>query len=81
MEIGIEDLERLNALSKEFSKPDMDLEELKLVVSFLDNGEQRPVHSFKDDEITFMRIVRRGDIPGDWANAFKRVYWELLKKT
>ena len=55
MGIGIEDWERLNALSKEFSKPDMDLEELKLVVLFLDNGEQRPVHSFKDDEITFMR--------------------------
>jgi hypothetical protein len=32
MEIGIEDLERLNALPKEFSKPDMDLEELKLNV-------------------------------------------------
>jgi|LGOV01.1.fsa_nt_gb hypothetical protein len=65
MEIGIEDLERLNALSKEFSKPDMDLEELKLVVSFLDNGEQRPVHSFKDDEITFMhRFLRAPEKDG-----------------
>jgi len=172
MGIGIEDLERLNVLPKEISKPDMDLEKLKrlpeyrrrqwwdellrveeeyygkyylegatneyleaniamsklkLVVSFLDNGEQGSVHSFKDDEITFMRgfeelvvigrlsvdelvdyfkrvkgkerrlvkvafdavnrgysvmdeIVRRSDIPGDLANAFKRVYGERLKK-
>jgi len=172
MGIGIEDLERLNSLPKELSKPDMDLEKLKrlpeyrrrqwwdellrveeeyygkyylegetneyleaniamsklkLVVSFLDNDEQCPVHSFKDDEITFMRgfeelvvigrlsvdelvdyfkrvkgkerglvkiafdavnlgysvmdeIVRRGDIPGDLANAFTRVYGGRLKK-
>lgn len=172
MGIGIEDLERLNALPKEISKPDMDLEKLKrlpeyrrrqwwdellrveeeyygkyylggetneyleaniamsklkLIVSFSDKGEQCPVHSFKEDEMTFMRgfeelvvigrlsvdelvdyfkrvkgkerglvkiafdavnqgysvmdeIVRRGDIPGDLANAFKRVYGERLKK-
>ncbi|MDI6885566.1 MAG: hypothetical protein QMD22_04315 [archaeon] len=172
MGLGIEDLERLNKLPREISKPDMDLEQLKrlpeyrrrqwwdeilriegeyygkyylegktneyleanivmaklkLVVSFLDNGERSPEHLFKEDEMTFLRgfeelavigrlsvdelvdyfkrvkgkerglvkiafdavnrgynvmdeIVRRSDIPGDLANAFKRVYGERVKK-
>jgi hypothetical protein len=78
MRIGIEDLERLNALPKELSKPDMDLEKLKLVVSFLDNEEQGPVHSFKDDEIAFMRgfeeLVVIGRLSVDeLVDYFKRV--------
>jgi hypothetical protein len=123
MKIGIEDLERLNALPKEISKPDMDLEKLKrlpeyrrrqwwdellrveeeyygqyylegatneyleaniamsklkLVVSFIDNGEQGPVHSFKDDEMTFMRgfeeLVVIGRLSVDeLVDYFKRV--------
>ena len=39
---GIEVLERLNKLTKTKAGPEMDLENLKLVVSFLDNGEQTP---------------------------------------
>ncbi|NQE45037.1 Chromosome partition protein Smc [ANME-1 cluster archaeon GoMg2] len=100
---------------------------LKLVVSFLDTGEQSPEHSFTEDEMTFMRgfeelavigrlsvdelvdyfkrvkgkerglvkiafdavnsgynvmdeIVESKEIPGDLANAFKRVYGEWVKK-
>jgi len=123
MGIGIEDLERLNALPKEISKPDMDLEKLKrlpeyrrrqwwdellrveeeyygkyylggatdeyleaniamsklkLIVSFSDNGEQCPVHSFKEDEMTFMRgfeeLVVIGRLSVDeLVDYFKRV--------
>ena len=123
MEIGIDDLERLNALPKELSKPDMDLEKLKrlpeyrrrqwwdellrveeeyygkyylegetneyleaniamsklkLIVSFSDNGEQCPVHSFKEDEMAFMRgfeelvVIGRLSV-GELVDYFKRV--------
>ncbi|RCV63846.1 Chromosome segregation ATPase [Methanophagales archaeon] len=123
MGIGIDDLERLNALPKELSKPDMDLEKLKrlpeyrrrqwwdellrveeeyygkyylegetneyleaniamsklkLIVSFSDNGEQCPVHSFKEDEMAFMRgfeelvVIGRLSV-GELVDYFKRV--------
>ncbi len=39
---GIEVLERLNKLTKTIAGPEMDLEKLKLVVSFLDKGKQTP---------------------------------------
>ena len=38
----IEVLERFNTLPKTIAGPEKDLEKLKLVVSFLDNGEQMP---------------------------------------
>ena len=113
--------------TSEYLEANISMSKLKLVVSFLDNGEQCPKHSFKGDEIAFMRgfeelavigrlsvdelvdyfkrvrgkerglvkiafdavnrgykvmdeIVRRSDIPGDLANAFKRVYGERVKK-
>jgi len=40
---GIEVLKRLNKLTKIIAGPEMDLENLKLEVPFLDNGEQTPV--------------------------------------
>ena len=114
--------------TNEYLEANIAMSKLKLVVSFSDNGDRcPPEHSFKEDEMTFMRgfeelavigrlsvdelvdyfkrvkgkerglvkiafdavnrgynvmdeIVRRSDIPGDLANAFKRVYGERLKK-
>ena len=117
----------LEGNTNEYLEANIAMSKLKLVVSFLDDGERSPEHSFKEDEMTFMRgfeelavigrlsvdelvdyfkrvkgkerglvkiafdavnrgynvmdeIVRRSDIPGDLANAFKRVYGERLKK-
>jgi|AHKK01.1.fsa_nt_gi hypothetical protein len=42
MGMGIDVFERLNKLPKTIEGPEMDLENLKLVVSVLDNGEQTP---------------------------------------
>ena len=113
--------------TNEYLEANIAMSKLKLVVSFLDNGERSPEHGFKGDEMAFMRgfeelavigrlsvdelvdyfkrvsgkerglvkiafdavnrgynvmdeIVRRSDIPGDLANAFKRVYGERVKK-
>ena len=113
--------------TNEFLEANLSMAKLKLVVSFLDNGERNPEHGFSEDEIEFLRgfeeltvigrlsvdelvdyfarakgkerglvkiafdavnkgynvmdeIVRRSDIPGDLANAFKRVYGERLRK-
>jgi len=113
--------------TNEFLEANIVMAKLKLVVPFLDNGERCPEHSFKEDEMAFLRgfeelavigrlsvnelvdyfkrvrgkgqglvkiafdavnngynvmdeIVRRSDIPGDLANAFKRVYGERVKK-
>jgi hypothetical protein len=117
----------LEGETNEYLDANIAMAKLKLVVSFLDTGEQSPEHSFTEDEMTFMRgfeelavigrlsvdelvdyfkrvkgkerglvkiafdavnsgynvmdeIVRRRDIPGDLANAFKRVYGERVKK-
>lgn len=117
----------LEGKTNEYLEANIAMSKLKLVISFLDNGERSPEHSFKEDEMTFMRgfeelavmgrlsvdelvdyfkrvkgkerglvkiafdavnrgynvmdeIVRRSDIPGDLANAFKRVYDERVKK-
>lgn len=113
--------------TNEFLEANIAMAKLKLVVSFLDDGERSPEHGFKEDEMAFLRgfdelavigrlsvdelvdyfkrvrgkerglvkiafdavnkgynvtdeIVRRSDIPGDLANAFKRVYGERVKK-
>jgi hypothetical protein len=117
----------LEGETNEFLESNIAMSKLKLVVSFLDDGERSPEHRFKEDEIAFMRgfdelavigrlsvdelvdyfkrvrgkeqglvkiafdavnkgynvtdeVVRRSDIPGDLANAFKRVYGERVKK-
>jgi len=113
--------------TNEFLEANIVLAKLKLVISFLDNGERCPAHSFTEDEMRFMRgfealavigrlsvselveyfkrakgrergmvkiafeavtvgynvmdeIVRRSDISGDLANAFKRVYRDRILK-
>ena len=113
--------------TNEFLEANIVMAKLKLIISFLDNGERCPAHSFTEDEMTFMRgfeelavigrlsvgelveyfkrakgrerglvkiafeavtrgynvvdeIVRRGDIPKDLANAFKRVYRDRILK-
>jgi len=109
-----------------FLEANVVMAKLKLVVSFLDNGERSPEHGFKDDQMDFVRsfdafnvydllseteiaeYVRRGredergivrlakdaalkgydqmdkiiggEIRGDLALAFKRVYSDRLKK-
>jgi len=117
----------LEGETNEYLEANIAMAKLKLIGSFSDNGERCPEHSFKEDEMTFMRgfeklavigrlsvdelvdyfkrvrgkeqglvkiafdavnkgynvmdeIVRRSDIPGDLANAFKRVYGERVKK-
>ncbi len=41
--------------TNEFLEANLSMAKLKLVVSFLDNGERNPEHGFSEDEIEFLR--------------------------
>jgi hypothetical protein len=68
----------LGGATNEYLEANIAMSKLKLIVSFSDNGEQCPVHSFKEDEMTFMRgfeeLVVIGRLSVDeLVDYFKRV--------